>query len=204
MLHTKTIEPNTLELLKSLMQKHYLKQFVLVGGTALALHIGHRQSVDIDLFTIEDFNTNELLPLLIKDYNLSLVNQTPQSLICTINNVKVDFIRFQYPFIRPISEIDGVRIISTEDIAAMKLDAIVGRGRKKDFYDIYYLLKQINIEKLLELYQEKYPHQTTFHVLRSLVYFADADPDPDPIVFDNKLTWHNIKNSLIKEIQKIK
>src|ERR1700733_2766246 len=127
MLHLETIEPESLELLKGLMQKSYLEHFVLVGGTALALQIGHRQSNDLDLFTNQDFNTSELIPLLLNDYSLKPTLQMPQTLICEINNIKVDFIRFKYPFIRPVIETDGIRILSIEDIAPMKLDAITGR-----------------------------------------------------------------------------
>jgi predicted nucleotidyltransferase len=97
MLHYQTVDPNTLELLKSLMQKNYLKQFVLAGGTALALQIGHRKSVDLDLFTIQNFSTDELLPTLLQDYPLQPDMQMPQTLICSIENIKVDFIRFKYP-----------------------------------------------------------------------------------------------------------
>ena len=133
MLRTETVEPVTLELLKSLMQKNYLKQFVLVGGTALALQLGHRFSVDLDFFTIEDFNTEVLMPQLLEDYRVTPSLQLPQTLICEIDNIKVDFIRFKYGFIHPIKEIDGIRMLSIEDIAPMKLDAINGREARKIF-----------------------------------------------------------------------
>ncbi len=203
MLHTKTVEPNILELLKSLMRKDYLQQFVLVGGTALALQIGHRKSIDLDLFTIQDFNSDYLIPVLLKDYDLKPVLQLPQTLICTVNSVKVDFIRFKYPFIRPIIQEEGIRMLSIEDIAPMKLDAITGRGSKKDFFDLYFLLQRYDIETLFSFYLEKYPHQTTFHVARSLSYFVDAESSPDPMVFDKKVTWTKVKKAIIKEIQKL-
>jgi len=203
MLHTKTVEPNILELLKSLMHKDYLQQFVLVGGTALALQIGHRKSIDLDLFTIQDFNSNHLIPVLLKDYDLKPVLQLPQTLICTVNSVKVDFIRFKYPFIRPIIQEEGIRMLSVEDIAPMKLDAITGRGSKKDFFDLYFLLQRYDIETLFSFYLEKYPHQTTFHVARSLSYFVDAESSPDPMVFDKKVTWAKVKKTIVKEIQKL-
>ena len=203
MLHYQTVEPHTLELLKSLMQKSYLQQFVLVGGTALALQIGHRKSVDLDMFTVQDFNTEKLVPLLLQDYSLVPTLQLPQTLIADINEVKVDFIRFKYRFIRPIIEIEGLRMLSIEDIAPMKLDAITGRGSKKDFFDLYFLLQQFSLDKLFELYLEKYPHQTTFHVARSIAYFVDAENNPDPLVFDKKVTWAKVKKTISKEIQKL-
>jgi hypothetical protein len=90
-----------------------------------------------------------------------------------------------------------------EDIAPMKLDAITGRGSKKDFFDLYFLLQRFDIDYLLSLYHEKYAHQTTFHVIRSMTWFKDAEHDPDPFVFDPKVTWLEVKNKIVKEIQKI-
>jgi len=92
-------------------------------------------------------------------------------------------------------------MLSVEDIAPMKLDAIVGRGKKKDFYDLYFLLQQYSLMELLTLYTEKYKHQSDFHVIRSLAYFEDAEPDPDPLVFDAKLSWDLVKNAIIKAIE---
>jgi hypothetical protein len=90
-----------------------------------------------------------------------------------------------------------------EDIAPMKLDAITGRGSKKDFFDLYFLLQKFDIDYLLLLYHEKYAHQTTFHVIRSMTWFKDAEHDPDPIVLDPKVTWVKVKNKIVKEIQKL-
>jgi len=203
MLYYQTVEPNTLELLKDLCFQDYLNQFVLVGGTALALQIGHRKSIDLDFFTTNDFKVGELIPRLLKDYKLNPILQTEQTLICLINSVKVDFIRFKYPFIRPIITENGIRMLQIEDIAPMKIDAITGRGKKKDFYDLYYLMKQFSIEELFSLFLEKYPHQTTFHVAKSITYFADAENDPDPFVFDKNITWTKVKNAIKKEIRKL-
>ena len=204
MLQTQTVEPFTLELLKELMTKSYLDAFVLVGGTALALQMGHRQSIDLDLFTIQDFVAEELVHSFKSDYeNVSVTFQQKQTLLCKINDVKVDCIRFKYPFIRPVLEVEGVRMLSFEDIAPMKLDAIAGRGSKKDFFDLYFLLQKYDLETMMGFYQEKYPHQNLFHIVRSLAYFADADVQPDPFVFDKKITWTKVKKAISKEVQKI-
>jgi predicted nucleotidyltransferase component of viral defense system len=201
MLQSQTVESNTLELLKSLMQKEYLNSFVLVGGTALALQLGNRQSIDLDLFSNIDFASNELLTSLLNDYQIVVNNQLSQTLITTINYVKVDFIKFHYPFIRPFLVIENIRMASLEDIAAMKLDAITGRGSKKDFYDLFFLLQHYSIDELFSFYTEKYPHQTTFHVARSLTYFDDADIQPSPIVFDKTITWETVKQKIISVIK---
>ena len=203
MLQSQTVESNTLELLKSLMQKEYLDSFVLVGGTALALQLGNRESIDLDLFSNTDFASNDLLTSLLKDYQIVVNNQLPQTLITTINHVKVDFIKFHYPFIRPFLVIENIRMASLEDIAAMKLDAITGRGSKKDFYDLFFLLQHYSIDELSSFYTEKYPHQTTFHVARSLTYFDDADIQPNPLVFDKTITWETVKKKIISVIQSL-
>ena len=201
MLQSQTVESNTLELLKSLMQKEYLNSFVLVGGTALALQLGNRESIDLDLFSNIDFASNELLTSLLKDYQIVVNNQLSQTLITTINYVKVDFIKFHYPFIRPFLVIENIRMASLEDIAAMKLDAITGRGSKKDFYDLFFLLQRYSMDELFSFYTEKYPHQTTFHVARSLTYFEDAEIQPNPVVFDKTITWEVVKQKIISSIQ---
>jgi len=203
MLYYQTVEPNTLELLKDLSHRVFLQQFVLVGGTALSLQIGHRMSIDLDFFTIEDFKTSDLIPLLLREYELKPILQSEQTLICLINGVKVDFIRFKYQFIRPILDENDIRLLQIEDIAPMKMDAIAGRGKKKDFYDLYYLMKLFSIEKLFSLFLEKYPHQTTLHIAKSIAYFTDAENDPDPFVFDKTLTWTKVKNAIKKEIKKL-
>jgi predicted nucleotidyltransferase component of viral defense system len=183
------------------MQKKYLNSFVLVGGTALALQLGNRESIDLDMFSTADFSANEVLSSLLNDYQIVVNNQLTQKLISTINQVKVDFIKFHYPFIRPFVVIENIRMASVEDIAAMKLDAITGRGSKKDFYDLYFLLQQFSIDDLFSFYIEKYPHQTTFHVIRSLTYFEDAEIQPNPIVFDKTITWEVVKHKIITTIQ---
>ena len=203
MLRTETVEESTLELLRNLQTQKFLNDFILVGGTALSLQLGHRMSVDLDFFTLVDFDSNLLIEQISENHNLSVLRKTPQTLIGSIQSVKVDFIRFRYPFIRPIVDIDGIRMLSVEDIAPMKLDAVAGRGKKKDFYDLYFLLKTFTLKQLLELYSEKYKHQSDFHVIRSLSYFEDADSDPDPIVFQKDLTWETVKTKIIETIQSI-
>ncbi|MEP7196232.1 MAG: nucleotidyl transferase AbiEii/AbiGii toxin family protein [Saprospiraceae bacterium] len=203
MLQRKTIEPGTLELLVELCSLSELNSFVLVGGTSLALQLGHRKSIDLDFFTNHDFSPDDLISLLSQKYSLQVLQKTNKSLICNINHVKVDFIFFAYPFQHPKITQDGIRLLAIEDIAPLKLDAISGRGSKKDFFDLYFLLKLYSLQELLNFYIELYPHQTTFHVLRSMVYFKDAENDPDPVLIDSTLTWDIIKLKIMEEIKLI-
>ena len=179
------------------MSKDYLTDFVLVGGTALSLQIGHRTSIDLDLFTNVDYAANEKYDLLLKDFELAeaLVNDR-STLIIEIEGVKVDLIKFKYPFRAPIIEVDNIRLLSIEDIAPMKIDAITGRGKKKDFYDLYFLIQYFSLPQILQWYDQMFHHVTMFHVWKSLTYFEDAEGDADPLVFDKSITWPKVKSSI--------
>jgi Nucleotidyl transferase AbiEii toxin, Type IV TA system len=186
------------------MQKPYLQDFRLVGGTSLSLQIGHRISVDLDMFCKEPFDSGELKSHLADDFASVLVMlERTNTLITTINEVKVDFIRFKYGFSYPALEEDEIRLADMKDIAPMKLDAISGRGKKKDFFDLYFLLQQFTLAELLELYQAKYQHTTLFHVIKSINYFEEAEEEADPLVFDKKVSWAKVKKVISKEIQKL-
>jgi predicted nucleotidyltransferase component of viral defense system len=186
------------------MQKPYLSQFLLVGGTGLSLQIGHRISVDLDMFSTNDFDTTELKGVLQSDFSsFQTVFERSNSLITQIEGVKVDFIRFKYGFNYASIEEKRIRLANIGDIAPMKLDALSARGRKKDFYDLYFLMKRMPLPEILNLYQSKYQHTTIFHVIKSINYFVDAEADADPIVFQKNLTWQKVKDVIVKEIRKL-
>ena len=149
----------------------------------------------------EAFDPDTLLVDLLPVFSPTLLQKSSLSLICTIEGIKVDFIHFRYPFIRTVRLEEGLRMLAVEDIAPMKLDAISGRGSKKDFYDVYYLLQYFTLDEMFGLYLEKYPHQTTFHVLRSLAYFNDAENDPDPFIMDTTVKWQQVKNGIITAVK---
>lgn len=196
MLQTRTVEPRTLELLRSLMTRPYLESFFLVGGTALALQLGHRVSIDIDLFTTSDFDQEDLLSDLRKEFDVVVEVRSPSIFITRINDVKVDFVRFRYGILFPELLIDGIRMLELRDIAPMKLDAVTKRGSKKDFYDIHFLLEKMSLPEILDLYARKFEHSTLFHVIKSLTWFEDAEDQPDPIVFEPALSWKMVKTSI--------
>ncbi|MCX6351015.1 MAG: nucleotidyl transferase AbiEii/AbiGii toxin family protein [Bacteroidetes bacterium] len=186
------------------MLKSYLKDFRLVGGTALSLQIGHRISYDLDLFTQVPFEGKELKLQLMDDFNsIHAKMESANTLLCTINDIKVDFIRFRYEFSYPLVLENEIRLANINDIAPMKLDAISGRGRKRDFYDLYLLLRRFSLEEILNLYKAKYKHTSYFHVIKSINYFEEAEEEADPITFDKTLTWAKVKKTIIKEVQKL-
>lgn len=202
MLYTETVTRATLELLKELMTIPALGSFNLVGGTNLSLRFGHRLSIDLDLFTNEFFDSEKIFNLLESRYqNIILASQSESMLFLYINDVKIDMVLLPYGYLKPIEIVDDIRLVSVEDIAAMKLSAIARRGVKKDFWDIFELLSKFSIKEMISFYKEKYRSRDIFHLLRSLVYFADAETqkDPDPI---KKITWLQIKQKLQEEVEK--
>jgi len=207
MLFTKAVEPATLELLKSLQSKNYLKGFNLVGGTALALYLGHRTSVDIDLFPNFNFDAVQLMELIQKDYPLQLYYTAQNTLKGNIENINVDIIAHRYPYLIEPSEIENIRILSEPDIIAMKLNAISVSGqRSKDFIDIYFVLenKKYSLNDMLKFYQMKYSQTGDMHVLKSLMYFDDVDLSDWPVLISKpNLKWTDVKSRIDKEVLKI-
>ena len=154
MLHTFTIGESTLVLLKRLQQIPMLSDLRLVGGTALALQLGHRNSVDLDLFGVID-KTIEQIAEELRERGLSIQEEYASKIIkmFMVNGVKVDIVGNHFHWFTPPVEIDGVSMAGLQDIAAMKLNAITGRGRKKDFIDLYFLMQHFTLKQMLELYE---------------------------------------------------
>lgn len=203
MLQTRTIEPRTFGLLKKLMARPELAPFYLVGGTALALQIGHRISIDLDFFSPTPFDKNKLLDALRIDFEVSVESESGSMLLTFIDDIKVDFVRMSYPILFSPLEIDGVRMLEMRDIAPMKLKAVTQRGSKKDFFDLYFLLECLSLEEILRLFQEKFSQETIFHVLKSLTYFEDADKQADPLVFDKNITWNLVKTTVRNAVKNL-
>lgn len=181
-----------------------LGQFYLVGGTALALQLGHRLSIDLDLFTTEPFSKADLIELLNAHFETVLQESEGTSMLVTsIEQIKVDFVKMSYPIGFPALEVEGVRMLDIRDIAPMKLKAITQRGSKKDFYDIYFLLDQLPLSEILHLFAEKFKQQEVFHVIKSLTYFEDAEQYAAPKVFDETITWEKVKIQVSKAVQQL-
>lgn len=202
MLHTNTVEPGTLGLLKSIMAVPELEGFNLAGGTSLALQIGHRVSVDLDLFGARPFERDEILGLVEDIGEYRVIHQTKNILVLNIEGVKVDFVNYKYPLIREVKREMGIRLLDLPDIGAMKLGAITGRGRKRDFTDLFFLLKRYSLEELLGFYNEKFKDGSEFLVTRSLTYFEDAETDETQQLFQ-KADWPLVKKTIQDEVKKL-
>ena len=201
MLHTETVEPSTLDLLRRFQRLPDLTSTRLVGGTALALHLGHRKSVDLDMFGT--FDPIVSYRKLLADAGHSVEgaeNGTVQSL--RVNNVKVDLVNYPYPWLDDAIEEGNIRLAGLRDIAAMKLSAVANRGRKKDFIDVARLLDVFSLDQMLSLYKEKFSVSELSFPLRGLMYFDDAEEDPMPEMFDSNFTWENVKKTVVAETRK--
>ena len=188
MIHTNSVHNDTLELLKNLQAKPYMKDFILVGGTALALQIGHRLSVDLDLFCKESFNAEQLHGELYSDFGFIADISEPNTLVGSINDIKVDLMKHPYPSVSEVITLDAIRMASKEDIVAMKLNAISNSGQRvKDFIDVYFLLKAFDLEEMLNFYCKKYGQKyPPLHVIKSLTYFDDVESGDWPELFSEK------------------
>lgn len=198
MLFKETVSSATLELIKTLQADNHLKDFLLVGGTGLSLQIGHRISVDIDLFTRNPFNEQEYLEYLEKTYRFSLQYMHQHTLKGFINGIFVDLIRHDYRLIKPPVQDEGFMLCSKADIVAMKVNAITGNGtRAKDFVDIYFLLKEFSFAEIISFYTEKYITRNDFHAVKSLTYFDDiSESDWPNMVKEKGLTLDEVKKSI--------
>jgi len=203
MLYYNTVNELLKSTLSTLMQSDAFSSFRLVGGTALSLHLGHRESIDIDLFSdlpygSLDFDTidnylkstfpyvdylSNVAPAMGKSYTIGTDEE---------NTVKLD-VFYTDSFIQDVVAEDEIRLASIEEIIAMKIDVVQRGGRKKDFWDLHELLGRYSIMDMLELHEQRYPytHDCSL-ILSNLVNFEIADNDFDPICFKGKY-WEFIK-----------
>ena len=178
-----------------------LENFSLVGGTALSLRYGHRTSIDLDLFSDIKFNNADIEKALFKTFGDAFVYEKTHKafgVFCYIENIKVDIVHYPHAMISPCEIKDGIRMYDSSDIAAMKVQAILGRGKKKDFWDIYELLRHFSVVQIIEWHKKKFPSQMLLiSIPEALVYFTDAEESDDPVSLKGQ-TWTSVK----KEIQK--
>lgn len=203
MLFTDSIDCNTIVLLKKLQALPSLKDTRLVGGTALALQIGHRKSIDLDLFGSIESNPLDLYDDLRSITESMTVLQESRNIhVFLLNQIKVDIVNYSYKWLNEPVQEEGIVLASKEDIAAMKIAAVVGRGTKKDFIDLAFLIDLYSLEDILSMYMKKYPEASTFTAMKSLAYFKDAENDamPDMLV---PVVWEACKDKLVSALSKI-
>ena len=201
MLRTETIEPGTLDILKKCMQLPSLVPFILVGGTALSLQYGHRMSIDLDFFGAVDKLDSEAIKTDLDSIGTTILSsQSNVMLGFYVDEVKIDVVKYKYKLIENPIIIDSIRMAHPKDIGAMKLAAVSGRGKKKDYYDLFFLLQKYSLSQLMEFNKLKFPDSNEMIILKSIGYFEDADNDADAILFE-KISWNDVKLSISQHLK---
>ncbi len=202
MLQTQTVSSDTLSLIKVLMADSRLNDFILVGGTCLALELGHRQSIDIDLFSTTEFNSKEMSSMLQQDYNADIFHVLGNTVVCTINGVKVDILTHAYPYVvKPRTE-EGIRMASLADISAMKLLAVINSGKRvKDFVDIHYLLEKMPLSDMYMAYEQKY-NDSWKRAKDSLLYHKEIDHNIPILLIKEQYDWEKISKRLMAAVER--
>jgi len=205
MLHTQTVESHTLGLLKELMTDEFLSGFLLAGGTNLALRLGHRNSVDLDLFTYQHFDALSLSEHLIEKYQFQKQDVREKDTIKGyIYDIKVDMIAHVYPVIDdPFITTEKIRLYGLKDIVAMKLAAISDSGsRLKDFVDIAFLSSHFSLSQMLDAYAAKYQNSSVLHAVRGLVFFDDIDFNAQVALTGNRyFDWRKIEKRILEMVR---
>lgn len=204
MLQKAAVDKNLMDLLIRLQGDPVLSEFVLAGGTALALLLGHRKSVDIDLFSNTGFDEGRLLEHLEREYDFRMNNISRSTIRGSIGNIRVDLIAHDYPYLREPLVMDGVRLLSMEDVAAMKVNAIAGDGtRVKDFIDIFFLLREFSFKDILGFFSKKYSLRNNAHALKSLAWFEDVDVNDWPVMIkESNLTFEKVKKEITTHLKR--
>ena len=199
---TEALHTKTKSLLEEIGRLKIQDDFYLAGGTALALQLGHRVSVDLDFFSKDKIHTKSLKENLINSgFKYHITNETTGTLDLIIENVKVSFLEYKYPLLNDLIPYNGINICSNLDIACMKITAISSRGSKKDFYDIWILLQEYSLTDIFDALRKKYTgvEYSTAHLLKSLTYFKDAESEPEPVMISNT-SWEQVKKDITKKV----
>jgi hypothetical protein len=191
-----------LRLFKELSLQSFLRDFYLVGGTGLALHIGHRRSIDFDFFMPADFDTPVIVNYLTQIGHYRRENEERNTINGSLNGVRISFFGYKYTIIDEFILFNNIRLAGMKDLAAMKLEAIAGRGSKKDFIDMFFLLQQYTLEEIFTFHGKKYgiDLNNQYHHLKSLVYFVDAESEAMPVMIQ-PLTWSHVKKQIITAVK---
>lgn len=205
MLQTSTVKESTLELLKRLQAEPLLATTRLVGGTALSLQIGHRESEDLDLFSVEPLEGMLVLKMLVDKYGFMPTVVDENTLKGFIQGVKIDVMYHPFPWLEPAIEEDGIRIATKTDIAAMKMHAIINSGKRpKDFVDVAFLSMHYSYNQIKALLLKRYPAYDPIMADKAVIYFGDIDEllIPEIKMLGYEFDFGRIKNRIIKMTDK--
>ncbi len=179
--------------------KNIFKKYdaVLAGGTALALHLGHRISIDLDFFTGKVFNPEDIISALRKTgLHFRIISEGEGYLIFEAAGIKVSIFKYDYPFLERTPGYEEVTVAGIVDIASMKVIAISQRGTKRDFIDLYFVLQKMPFHIIADHMIKRFGKEriNPIHIGKSLVYFSDAESNPEPdYIKGSEINWDKVK-----------
>ncbi len=212
-LHKNTVSDNLWTSLNKLMKIEELKSFRLVGGTSLSLQIGHRMSVDIDLFTDAPYDSidfdriDEVICSTFPTVEMGYGGNNSMGKSYFVGTSKEDLVKLDIfytdSFVFPLLIEQGIRFARLEEVAAMKLEVIGNNGRKKDFWDLHELMDYFSLNQMIEFYEKRYPYSLMKkEIISQLIFFDNADEDFEPICLRNKY-WELIKLDFEEKFRRI-
>ena len=202
---SETLSPDTHTLIEKIKGRPWLSPYYLAGGTALALHLGHRTSIDLDFFTQSDFEEMTIINYLRTIGDVRLDQTGKGTIIGELDRVRISLFKYPYRLLEPLIEWNGLDLASILDIALMKIVAISQRGSTKDFIDLFFVAKKFKpIDFLIGELRRKYlgVQFNTNHILRSLCYFDDAEKEPMPNMIV-ACDWLEIKGFYVNEVKRL-
>jgi len=204
-MHPKTLSDAAWQLIRKLKKVDLLEGWTLAGGTGLALQLGHRYSEALDLFRPDEFDSDLLLNELSQVAAVRVQDRSRSTLHVFLEGTRFSFLKAQEPFLFKGTPYRGLSIADSRDIAVMKLVVIGGRGSRKDFIDLYCHIRSVgSLESILSLFGQRFSKvdYNKYHILKSLVYFDDAENEPMPRMI-RKISWEEVKETILAEVRRI-
>lgn len=197
---SQSIDENTKRVLEKIAETAIAKDFYLAGGTALAIQLGHRKSIDLDWFSQSDFANGDIKNILSEIGRFKIIAEGAGTIHGELDGVRVTFLHYKYGLLYPLLSFENINLADEKDIAAMKIDAVSSRGSKKDFFDLFFLLEKYSLSDMIGFFEQKFIdiEYNKLHILKSLAYFEDAESDPSPIMLKN-VDWNTVKEKISKE-----
>ena len=201
---TKTLLPDTVRAIELVSGTPIIKKAYLAGGTALALHLGHRISVDLDFFTQEELDENILAADLSSLQEFKEEGKAWRTIWGKVGETKFSLFYYKYPLLAPTHSFMGINVLDLRDIAAMKIQALGDRGAKRDFIDLFFLAKTYSLDEMLDFYNQKYGdlEDKVYHLIRSLDYFADAETEELPRMLVD-ISWEEVMKFFHQESMRL-
>lgn len=204
-MHPKVLGPEAWTVVRRLVRAELTSGWTLAGGTGLALQIGHRVSEDLGFFRSGTFDSDPFVGRLAEVGRVSVQNRSAGTLHVRLDGLRVSFLAAQAPLLFPGAPYRGVAVADPRDIAVMKVIAIGGRGSRKDFVDLYFYLRSGGgLDSVFEMARRRFKgiDYNEYHLLRSLVFFEDAETEPMPRML-RRASWPEIKSTIVAEVKRL-